>query len=472
MLKKLFKSEKALGILGFFEKIYSSKYYILFSGLCVILSSLLSIEIPIYALITIVAVVLPALFCDDMKSVIAPLAMFYCSLSLKNNNTFISYSAFNENSFLIPLIVIASIILLFMLVRLVYDIFNHRDRFVKPRLWLGFAILGVVYVLSGIFSGDYSVKSALVGLLEIVSLCATYFYLLVSVDWEKLDKDYVVFTLMVLSFAVIIETLGTYIITKDIPYLIDRDKVTIGWGIHTNMGSMVAIGVATPFYYLLKDEKPLINSFVAAFLMGGTVLTQSRGPIVVSGIIFLFLTIMVFIKGTQRAKNNYKIILFLIILATIIAAIVLRNRIKELFNNLELALNNSNKLRLNTYKAGWAAFTSHPIFGDGWYAAKGQPQFTFVFFPPRWHNTFIQCLATGGVVMLLAYLFHRFQTIQLIFTKDKKIPLNNGIVFVCIISLIAMSLVDCFIFDLGPGLAYGVILAAIERQNKDELNLF
>lgn len=473
MLTKLLKSEKTKSVGTWISNFCSSKTYIILMGLCIILSSLFSLELPIYGIVAVIVVILPALFCDDMRSTIAPLIMFYCSLSLKHNNTFTNHSVFRESSFMIPFIIIAGIIALFLIIRLIFDIINHKERFTKPKLWMGFVILGVIYLLAGVLSNTYAFKSTLIGLLEIFCLSITYFYLLVSVDWKTLDLDYVVFSMMILSFAVVIEIIGTYIITKDMVLGIGgRDQVTIGWGIHTNMGSMLAFGSVTPFYYVLKDKKPLLSTVAAVILFGATFLSQSRGPIIVAGVLFVFLTVMVFVKGTQRAKNNCLLVLIIALVFAGIGCAIFFSKIKELINKLLDALNHSNGARMDMYKTGLDLFTKNPVIGAGWYAAEGQPQFTFVFFPPRWHNTFVQCLATGGVLMLLAYGYHRFETIKLLFSKEKKIPLNNGILFVCIISLLAMSMVDCFVFDLGPGLAYGAILAAIERQNADQNTFF
>ena len=71
------------------------------------------------------------------------------------------------------------------------------------------------------------------------------------------------------------------------------------------------------------------------------------------------------------------------------------------------------------YVAGWKQFLNHPILGGSFYPID-YPLFTWAtsgefisFFPPRWHNTVIQVLASCGIVGMIGYSFHRLQTLWL-----------------------------------------------------------
>ena len=100
MLISLFSNLKNKKFINIFNKFVYSKYYLVFIGALVVLSALAGFELPVYYIILIVSILLPALFSEDMLPALAPLLMCYCSLSLKHNNTFTGYSAFKENSFL------------------------------------------------------------------------------------------------------------------------------------------------------------------------------------------------------------------------------------------------------------------------------------------------------------------------------------------------------------------------------------
>ena len=78
-----------------------------------------------------------------------------------------------------------------------------------------------------------------------------------------------------------------------------------------------------------------------------------------------------------------------------------------------------------------------------------------------WHNTPLQVMATGGLLCFIAYTVHRIQTIKLII---KKRNLENGFIALCIISLLLMSLLDCYFFQLGPMLLYSSAFAFMEQR--------
>lgn len=82
--------------------------------------------------------------------------------------------------------------------------------------------------------------------------------------------------------------------------------------------------------------------------------------------------------------------------------------------------------------------------------------------PPRYHNTFFQLIGAMGTFGLLAYLYHRYQTIRMTFTKP---TLEKTYLFLFILGLLLASLLDCHLFNLGPGLNYCVVLSAIEGIN-------
>ena len=123
--------------------------------------------------------------------------------------------------------------------------------------------------------------------------------------------------------------------------------------------------------------------------------------------------------------------------------------------------------RDNLVGYGLKQFRTHPIFGGSFF-----PQGEYVpwdwstseafssFFPPRWHNTIIQVLASCGIVGLACYLFHRFQTVRLILVKRSTEKTFIGLFMA---SLLLCSLMDCHFFNVGPTLFYSMALAYAEN---------
>ena len=93
----------------------------------------------------------------------------------------------NQRQFVFLAVVIAAS----LITRFVYEIVKNRHRLSKlPELTTGFLLLGGVYVLSGFLSEYYSLRTVIFGLVQIVSLCATYFFFAYTIDWTKRrEKD-------------------------------------------------------------------------------------------------------------------------------------------------------------------------------------------------------------------------------------------------------------------------------------------
>ncbi len=114
------------------------------------------------------------------------------------------------------------------------------------------------------------------------------------------------------------------------------------------------------------------------------------------------------------------------------------------------------------YKEGLALFAQAPVFGSSFHSPGFIPwdwatvESFSGFFPARWHNTVIQLLASCGIVGIGAYLFHRIQTVRLLF----KIPSKETVFIACSLgTLLICSMFDCHFFNIGPTLFYSAALA-------------
>ena len=95
----------------------------------------------------------------------------------------------------------------------------------------------------------------------------------------------------------------------------------------------------------------------------------------------------------------------------------------------------------------------------GWSIVEGFSD----FFPPRWHNTIVQLLASTGIVGTGAYVFHRAQTVRMFLTDISK---ERAFIGCSVVALLICSLFDCHMFNIGPVLFYAMALAFAEHLPK------
>ena len=74
-------------------------------------------------------------------------------------------------------------------------------------------------------------------------------------------------------------------------------------------------------------------------------------------------------------------------------------------------------------------------------------------------------LAACGGVGLLAYAFHRVQTVK---TFWKRRSVTTTFIAITLLTLLAMSLLDCHLFNIGPTFFYSAGLTFIEFLPKEE----
>jgi O-antigen ligase len=117
--------------------------------------------------------------------------------------------------------------------------------------------------------------------------------------------------------------------------------------------------------------------------------------------------------------------------------------------------------RFEMYKHGFNNFLSHPIFGGG-FGSCVEDNFGHGIEPNRYHNTFIELLATCGILGFGTYLFHRYQTVKLFLSKRNN--LQCVFLFISILALLLTSLLDNHFFNLYPTMYYAVILCVIEKS--------
>jgi O-antigen ligase len=247
-----------------------------------------------------------------------------------------------------------------------------------------------------------------------------------------------------------------------------RGRIYSGWGCYNNIGAMISMSI--PFAFYFANRKKRFGSLflvVGCLLLAAVFFSCSRGSMVGGVAAFAASFIYTYIKAKKNPE--IRIATYVILVLSVIFAIIYGDKIIYLFDavpsisdvdNGSLSFNDSG--RFDIYLNGLKVFVDNPIFGQTFYPASF-PMYDFSdveafssFFPPRWHNTLVQLLATGGIAALTAYALHRIQTLQVFFRKRNR---EKTFIGCAVLVLLACSLLDCHLFNIGPTLFYSMALA-------------
>lgn len=457
--------------------LYSPEYFILLGGLT-ILANVFCMEFVAYTLLLAIGICV-CLYGRDLLPIFPIFVFGYISPSKGNNPGLNDHSVFSLQGGGIYLAVLLIAFAVCLVYRLVTDpVFGGKKFLQKKRQLLsGMLILAAAYAVSGIFSGqwaEYGWRNLLFAFLQLVAIAGLYYLLSGAVVWESAPKAYLFWTGISLGYVLLAELIGIYVKENAIVAgVILRERIATGWGHYNSMGALFAMVIPLPFFLTGKGKYAWF-AYMSAFLFCvGLLFTCSRGSIIVGVPIYLATYVLSVLHSRHARLQKWTHVLHaLIIGAPILVLVIFNDELQHLFRELPvLGADASSRMRLETYAEGIKQFIKFPVFGGSFFPLKedlykwASNSTTFGYlFPPRWHNTIIQLLATGGVVCLAAYLVHRVQTIKLFISNFTTEKLFVGLSFA---ALLATSMVDCHFFNVGPVLIYSGALAIVEcKLNK------
>lgn len=453
--------------------LYSPMYFLLIGGLTV-LANIFCLEMYAYTGFILAGIYI-CLFGRDLLPLFPLFACGYISPSVKNNPGLNENSVFSFSGGGLYLAVLLILLAGCLVYRLVTDSSFGGKKFLSQKRGLlpSMLVLGICYAISGLGSGQwekYGLQNLFFAFLQLVAIAGLYYLLSGGVLWEQAPKGYLFWTGICMGYLLVAELINIYITANVIiDGSICRDNIYTGWGQYNNMGALLAMCIPFAFYLTGKKRLAPIGYLTAFLLCLGLLFTCSRGSIII-GLAAYIVSYVFSVTRTYRNRSLIPVHIF-IICVPILVCTLFWDELLWLYDDLvETGLRSPE--RMTIYTEGLRQFFRFPVFGGSFFPAGYWP-FTWAtsakfvtIFPPRWHNTLIQLLATGGVTCLGAYAYHRYQTVKLFIRNFNMEKLFAG---VSILALLLTSMLDCHFFNVGPVLVYSGILAFTEFQlNKSE----
>lgn len=477
MIQKLDKIRQSAGVAAINAFLRKPGFIILLAAVSA-MGGVFALDLVAYSVMILMALYV-CLLGDDLLPLLPVVILCYVTPSRDNNPGKNPDSIFYPENGGLILVALAVIFVIALVFRMATDKQIGGKAFftAKRKLALGMLLLGGAYLLSGILLPNYfelAGKNLLFALIQFASVFAMYYLFTGTVKWEKTPKNYFAWMGMCVGFVVLAELLGLYfsgkVFTPD-TMAVDREQISTGWGMHNNVGGLMAMTIPFCFYLACKEKHGWIYNLLAIVLMVGVVMTFSRSSMLMGGIAFAVCALILLIKYDKGRKN---LLLYGIAAVAMIGiAVIFWEKILGLldtFLSRDLtAVSSRDDLIVNGFKQ----FLTQPIFGGSFFSQGEYVPWDFSdqaafssFFPPRWHNTIIQILASAGIVGIIAYGIHRFQTVKLLLTNRSSEKTFIGL-FVAV--LLGASLLDCHFFNVGPVLLYSMALAFAEKIEQSKV---
>lgn len=453
--------------------------YILALSLLTVVCNLLGLELVYYTLVIALGLYVITLS-KDLLPIMPMIMLCYIVPSVKNNPGRNGDSIFSFSNGGAYILVLASVVVVFLIWRLISDKEMGRAFLTRKRsLVSGMLFLGVGYLLSGIGSYRYFDvfgRNLLFAFLQFISIALLYFLFTATVDWFNVPKDYLAWMGLGIGFTVLPQLLMAYLSGQAFMEgtgTMDRELIYTGWGMHNNIGGLMVMMIPFAYYLAYTKKHSWVYNLLGTILLGGVMLSCSRTAMAVGAGIYLVCAVILLKNKRTRKENLWVYCIGALAVLGFVA--VFFEKLMEIFSLFfeEIGLVSKRDVLLEN---GLKKFGNDPIFGGSFFF-KGTPgefvpwdfseQATFSsFFPPRWHNTLVQIAASCGVVGLVGYGFHRFQTFRMLWrnrsTENLFIALYLAVLLLC-------SLMDCHFFNVGPVLFYSMALAFAENIHLSKL---
>ena len=235
--------------------------------------------------------------------------------------------------------------------------------------------------------------------------------------------------------------------------------IYFGWGINNNFGGIVALLVPMSFYLFAKSGRraPLYYATACLALLA-LVLSNSRASLLMGGLAFVGCAVLVCFVG--RHKRMGAAFLLGGGICGVTCLILLWDRLMA-FVPRYLTVGFADGGRFALWRDTLHTFSERPLFGGGFFSVHFD-SYVGSFFPGLAHNTLIELLGAGGLVLFLAYLAYRVATVRLFASKPNLERLFLGLT---VLTLLGVSLLDNHMFNVYPLFFYCAALALAEHDH-------
>ena len=459
------------------NRIIGSPLGVCLLGLLTFLSFAFSMEVVFYTFVVIYTIYV-GVFAKDLKPLMPLFIFCYIAPSAINNpGKNANGIFFGSTGLYLGAILSVAVVVLF--VRIVFDRQMGLRRLLgtKRTLLPGILALGASYFLSGILHpqyAEYAKNNLIFAAVQFASVFLLYYVFSATIDWDDFDWDYFATIGLVMGLVVTAELATIYwsnnIVVNGMLSHESLYSVYTGWGGKNNIAAIIGMSIPFAFYFACRKKHPTVFLMIACLLLVSVIFSGSRGSMIGAAIAFVLSFIYTFIKSENKVEFRLVSILLFGVAGVLLWSF--RDQLPLIYKDFptiivfyegSIIIHDAN--RLDYIVNGIKVFFRNPIFGQSFYPVEYELT-TFIetpellsFFPPRWHNTIVQMMASCGIVGIVAYLYHRVSTIKLYLRNRTR---ENTYLAFYIAAFVAMSLFDCHFFNVGPVLFYSMAFAVAE----------
>ncbi len=344
-------------------------------------------------------------------------------------------------------------------------LFAMGYRVIKRRVYfegwcglLGMALFSCAMLLGGVFTKYYTAWGFAKAAALATALFCCYAYFAFTLKKREDNLLYLARVLAVGVCLIAAELFEYYIrnYTWGTPFDADwKYYLHLGWSISNMVGEMIVFALPAVFYLIYKEEKGYWYWLVVAIALAAVYFTFARNALLWSIICTLLCTAANCLFGKHRKINRIVVLIVLALgvgVGVVLYSMGYLHKLMRFFLDVGL----TDRGRFKIWKKHLGLFTEYPILGVGFDSYS-----QFWESVSKAHNNIVQMLASTGIVGFGMYLFHRLQTVGMIF---KKPTIDRLFIGGCILISLMMAMLSSTFFHIYSIVHYSVILLVLEKS--------
>ena len=442
---------------------YASRYYPILVWLLVFLGHSTQKDL-LFGGIMMLSLVFGLWINHDIKFTIMPLLTTFFIIPIgEYQTTDPGYDRYLEPHTFIPLVSLAALVA----GSIIYFVIKNR-KIANPipikGVFLSILILCGALCLNGIFSPNYTVGNLFFTVFLILAMPIEYMLFAAFLQYDKAATNYFMNCLVGVGLLICAELIFAYFTTVayDAAGNIIKESVVLGWGIWTNIGSMLVFLMPACFYFAANFKHGWIGYGLGLLHYLCILLSQSRAALLVGTLSLLLCLTYICITGKNKKHNR----VFTAILAgcAVLVVVLFSDKLLSLVNNfLEKGFDDNGRYSL--WGSAIDAFLRAPVFGAGFYDTCSYEGWSTFGMPQMCHNTILQFLGSAGMIGIGAYVYHRFETVRLAIRRPNPTKIFASI---CIIGFLLFGMLDVVFFIGYPNMFYTLLLLFMQFSERPD----
>ncbi len=447
-IKRITENERFILIRSKTAEFLNGRLYPLLVALFVLIGHVTALEfyfnIPI-----IISVCLGLFISPTLKPFLIVLTTFIYQIPFKHTPADFTYPYVPDRDYYATPFILAGIIILgiAVLIALIYRFVRYSARNINQDtpLIMPVTLISLAFLFNGVFGGSYTVANLFYALSQI----AVYFFLFYLLyfglrDVKKEELISYVSYIALLNSMVLLGELAFVYLTYDNIFVngsLVKEAVNLGWAVGNPAGFLITSFIPMICLGAVNGKHPVPWLLATCATWLGAVATLSR-----NAMLFSTLTVIVcLIYGSLKGRNLriFRIVSAVVAVACVIVVIIFHDKLFSVFKNLiDMGLDDHG--RFDLWRRAVELFGKAPIFGVGFFGFGDIGTSTFIpILPTMAHNTLLVLLSSMGLFGFVTFIWYR---VKLLSPLTKNRTHETNMLLISFLSIIAMSLLDNFVF--------------------------